>query len=357
MLKVYRYTNISALPSGCEDFFYAAEQHSFDLSADWFQLLVSKVFSESSTRIYVMQRDGEVRGVLPLYFQKTAAGFRQARGLANYYSSLFRPLLDATVTPDELAAYLLEISRDSPFDVLRFDAMDPEHPAFNLLESAMRQAGLAPFRFMNFGNWYLPVGGRSFQAYFQGLPSRVRNTVRRREKKFFATERGKLEIVTGDDGLEAAIIAWKKIYAASWKQAESSPEFVEGMIRMYAARGWLRLGIACCDGEPIACQIWIVSHGRAAIYKLAYDEHFSHLSAGTILTSHLMRHVLDVDQVQEVDYLIGDDEYKKDWMSHRRERWGIVAYNLRTLRGKLGWMNEFSRRYVKAVWGYLRRFS
>ena len=39
--------------------------------------------------------------------------------------------------------------------------------------------------------------------------------------------------------------------------------------------------------------------------------------------------------VNEVDFLIGDDSYKRNWMSHRRERHGIVAYNPGTLVGLL----------------------
>ena len=42
---------------------------------------------------------------------------------------------------------------------------------------------------------------------------------------------------------------------------------------------------------------------------------------------------LDVDRVVEIDYLNGDDAYKRSWVSHRRERVGIVAHNLRTPRG------------------------
>ena len=58
-------------------------------------------------------------------------------------------------------------------------------------------------------------------------------------------------------------------------------------------------------------------------------------SAGTLLTAFLMAHTLDNDKVREVDYMIGDDAYKKGWMSHRRERWGIIAYNPSTPRGLL----------------------
>jgi len=109
------------------------------------------------------------------------------------------------------------------------------------------------------------------------------------------------------------------------------------------------MGIAYVADKPIAAQIWIVSGQRAAIYKLAYDESQAQHGAGTILTAFLMRHVLDVDRVNEVDYLIGDDAYKKDWMTHRRERWGIVAYNLKTLRGLVGWIREVGGRWVKRV--------
>lgn len=105
------------------------------------------------------------------------------------------------------------------------------------------------------------------------------------------------------------------------------------LINLCATKGWLRLGIAYYKEEPIAAQLWIVNHGRAAIYKLAYDEKFANLSPGTILTAHLMQYVMDKDKVYEIDYLTGDDAYKKDWMSHRRERFGLVAYNPRSFWG------------------------
>lgn len=41
----------------------------------------------------------------------------------------------------------------------------------------------------------------------------------------------------------------------------------------------------------------------------------------------LMEHAMDIDQVSEVDYLAGDEPYKADWMSHRRERIGLIAFD------------------------------
>ncbi|MFZ2388006.1 MAG: hypothetical protein WAW69_09375, partial [Polaromonas sp.] len=53
--------------------------------------------------------------------------------------------------------------------------------------------------------------------------------------------------------------------------------------------------------------------------------------------------------VTEVDFLIGDDAYKKNWMSHRRERWGIVAYNPKTLGGIFELSKEALARTLKPV--------
>jgi hypothetical protein len=46
-----------------------------------------------------------------------------------------------------------------------------------------------------------------------------------------------------------------------------------------------------------------------------------------------MRQVLDVDRVSEVNYLTGDDPYKATWMTHHRERIGLIACNKRTVSG------------------------
>jgi hypothetical protein len=46
-----------------------------------------------------------------------------------------------------------------------------------------------------------------------------------------------------------------------------------------------------------------------------------------------MKYVIDCDRVSEVDFLTGADPYKKGWMSHWRERRGIVAYNPKSIIG------------------------
>ena len=41
--------------------------------------------------------------------------------------------------------------------------------------------------------------------------------------------------------------------------------------------------------------------------------------------SYLMEYVIDTDKVDEIDFLTGNDRYKQDWMSERRERWELTC--------------------------------
>jgi CelD/BcsL family acetyltransferase involved in cellulose biosynthesis len=158
----------------------------------------------------------------------------------------------------------------------------------------------------------------------------------------------RIEIVASKEDLATALQAFSDVYSRSWKRPEPVPTFVPALAELAARRGWLRLGLVWLDHRPIAAQLWVVADGRASIYKLAYDKHYRHLGCGTVLTAELMRHAIEVDRVREIDYMAGDEPYKRDWMTHRRERCGLEAHQLGTLRGLGGAFRSF----VGTVWRY-----
>ena len=346
MTKVRIYSSFEELPAHCGAVFEAANAASgFFLSLPWFRNLVATAFEpDERMRIYSVESDtggGRQLLVLPMCHKKVPKKRFASRDLAaagNYYTSLFSPL--AFGLSHDLQSYMDILAKAIAADRQRWDSVDL-HPLeketvfFNSLQHAFRNAGMAVQTYFCFGNWYLDVNGRSYQDYFDSLPSRLKNTVKRKTRQLSETGRLRLEIISGIEDIDRGIASYEKVYAASWKKPEGYPGFIPGLLRMSAEQGWLRLGISYIDGEPAAAQIWFVNNRIASIFKLAYDERFSSFSVGSILTARLMQHVIDVDQAKEVDYLTGDDDYKRDWMSHRRERWGIVAFNLRTLNGTL----------------------
>jgi hypothetical protein len=234
-----------------------------------------------------------------------------------------------------LAGIVRDLSRVRPapatVDLAPLDDGGDETAA---LREVFARDGWYARRYSCFGNWYLSTAGLTFDDYMAGRPSQVHNTWTRKARKFDGSK-ARLELVTSTDQVERALDAFARVYAKSWKIQEPYPEFVPGWARICAQNGWLRLGVAWLDALPIAAQFWFSKNRRAYIFKLAYDEAYAKWSAGTVLTAFMIRHSFEHDHVVEIDYLTGDDAYKKAWMSGRRQRVGIRACNLRSSRGLL----------------------
>ena len=343
-MKIYCYDRLEDLPPQHKMAFDCAEQVSYDCGLHWFSNLIDTTLSgNESLKLYLADDEKGQIAILPMCYYATTSKFklRQLRALSNFYTSLYAPVCSNDLS-EELLKEALQAIKDSglAWDVIDFSPLSIDHKSYEALFKALTMHDFMTFRYFCFVNWYLPVSGRSFHEYFQDLPSRLKHTVKRKRKHFFTLVGARIEIIIGGDQLELGIADYTKVYNSSWKLREPFPDFIPGLIKLCASQGWLRLGLAYLHDQPIAAQIWIVANGRAAIYKLAHDGKFDSHSIGSVLTAHIMQHVIDIDKVQEVDYLIGDDEYKKDWMSHRRERWGIVAYNPRTILGMLGALKQ-----------------
>lgn len=319
---------------------------------EWFALLQEIVFAnDSGVRYLVATDNGRTVAFLPIRIAKES-GLRSVQALGNFYTARYAPWLDQSAGTVALQRLLGHAVSDGGIaDTVRFSPLDPTSQLFDSLSRALSAMGWHPFPYFAFGNWYLKVEG-GWNDYLKGRSVNLRSSIKRRTKQFSAMG-GTLSLHTDLSDIDAATEAFQQVYAASWKEPEPFPRFVPSLIRMLAASGELRLGIAWFEGRPIAAQFWYVTGKTASIYKVAYHEAYSGHSPGTVLTAFLLRHVIDEDKVAEVDFLIGDDEYKKKWMSHRRERWGIVAYNARTARGLGLLIRENLQRTVKALYARL----
>ncbi|MDR1996240.1 GNAT family N-acetyltransferase [Azonexus sp.] len=339
-------TRLDEFPEGEWPFGEFALGGNLDVSIDWFALLQRQVYpGDADVRYYYLADNGQARAVLPLRRIRQGC-LRTLESLSNYYTSLYSPLLGQDCDPLAVRHLLNAATRENRgAHMMRFAPMDPELPSYGVLLNELRAIGWIPLTFFCFDNWFLEVRG-GWEDYLRQRSANLRSAVKRRTKKFVA-DGGTLELVSDAAGVEAGIAAFEEVYAASWKKPEPYPDFVPSLIRLLAANGMLRLGIACLQGRPIAAQLWMVGQGKASIYKVAYHKAFSAYSPGTVLTGFLMQQVIEGDQVKEVDFLIGDDKYKQTWMSDRRERRGIIAYNPRTVFGCALAIKEMAGRLAK----------
>ncbi|MCY7315980.1 MAG: GNAT family N-acetyltransferase [Rubrivivax sp.] len=336
--------DLAAVAADVERLMLAGEASDFQSGLDWYRLLSNSALPEpAAASLWVVRKEGVPVVGLPV--RRSADKFGcEVLSLGNYYTSRFAPAISAGADANDLASLFHTMRKQRPrARAFLLSPMDPDSREYLLTRAGLKAAGLAVFPYFCFGNWYLPLtaGASSADQYLAARPGEVRSTLRRMSKRF-GTDGGRIELILDEPGVERAIAAYTAVYAASWKVPEPHPDFMPGLIRLCARRGWLRLGIAWLKEQPIAAQLWIVNEGRACVYKLAYDSQFARYSPGSLLTASLIRQVIEVDRVHEVDYLTGDDAYKQDWMTHRRERWGLVAYDPSSPAGALLLTRELS---------------
>ncbi|MDB5799410.1 MAG: family N-acetyltransferase [Rhodocyclales bacterium] len=308
------------------------------LTQDWFDILEQHGMPSGTTR-----NDALIEHALRLPLTQSRGSFH---ALASYYSADYG-MQDGVVVSMTQALQLADWFRSQGARHIELRPMRDDAPLLRMLMDALRSHGYLSDSFHVSTNWYLPCSGMSWAGYLASRPSRLANTLRRCRKRLEGEAGFRLRIASHSDETEQMLRDYAVVYAQSWKESEPYPDFIPQLCRMCARHGWLRLGVLYLHGEPAAAQIWFVKDGTASIYKLAYDSRFAKLGVGTVLTAALTEHVLEVDQVSEIDFLTGDDAYKAEWMSHSRTLVGLLAFNTRSPSGLLQAALHFGRRWLR----------
>ncbi|MXO93031.1 GNAT family N-acetyltransferase [Erythrobacter arachoides] len=273
----------------------------------WFRLL-----EESGLHPFIaVVREGDEAMALPLHRR---GGRLEA--LTNWYAFDWRPLRTANADDDALLPALARalLQQTHRLDLAKLPEEDGWLPR---LEAAFGAAGWFIIRQPCDTNHILPVASRSYQKYLDTRPGPLRTTLKRKAKK--------VEAVVVAQFHPADWEAYEAIYASSWKPAEGDPALLRRFAEAESAAGRYRFALARHQGEPVAAQFWTVDGATAYIHKLAHRDSAAALSPGTTLTAALMQRVIDVDQVEQVDFGTGDDRYKRDWMEAQRTRWHLTC--------------------------------
>lgn len=306
------------------------------LTRDWFELLASTALPADTEVSYwsISSPDSTDKVHLPL--MRHATDRSELRALSNFYTPIFGAVGVGEFDESALTEVFRHIRRSHTPSTTRLilAPLAVDGTLYTSVLRALQKGGWLADSFFCFGNWYTRDDLSSFTTYFGRRPAALRNTIVRARRKLERRNDFELRIHTeADTELERAISDFETVYKKRWQRCEPYPAFIPGLCRIAAARGWLRLGVMHLDNLPVAAQLWLVAGGKAHIVKLPYDPAYGNLSVGSVLTAHLMQQVIDEDRVEEIDYLIGDDAYKRNWTPSRRERRGIVAFNPFSTRG------------------------
>lgn len=304
----------------------------FFSSIEWFEVLAEHGFAQApAARVY--QAAGAANQLPSLLVAYEHAG--QLSGLSNFYTPRFTPCINASTNGEAGLAQLLY--RAVPrWHCIEFRYLRGDSPVCSRWEKALSAAGFSVDRFFQYQNRFIAVEPGDFAGYFSARPSRLRNTYARKLRQASARHALETQVVNKlGPGLEQSIADFQRIYNASWKGSEPQAGFMPAFIRQACQLGIGRLGTLTLDGRAVASQFWLIERDLATIYKLAYEPEFARLSVGTLLTTEMFRHAIDVDRVSEVDFGLGDEAYKLDWVDAERQIVGLEAFHPGTLKGRL----------------------
>ena len=307
-------------------------------STGWFRIVTAHALVAGAKPFFaVLSQNGRPCAVVPLQQHDGQLSSLTTPYTCIYWPSLSGPRFDPLLL-QAVGRRLGQFCRAWP--TVQFDAIPVEWPGLAPFLIGLRQAGLYVQKYEHFGNWYEPIGGRSWSAYLANRPGVLRETIRRKLKR--CEQETVFESFGNPAHLERGINAFEAVYRASWKEPEPFPSFNSALMREAGKLGILRLGVLWVGDRPAAAQFWLLAAGQATVVKLAHDEAFRSLSPGTALTAMMVRRLLDEDQVVGLDFGRGDDAYKALWTSQRRQRLGLILMNPWRLAG----FAEISRRTI-----------
>jgi len=311
------FTNWEQLPGSANALFEYAEKDSLFFSRPWFENLISALDDDQSILLACVVDGNKMMAILPLI---KCAG-NNFLSLKHRYSTHYSLLL-ADEDQRQVLACLVEGLGRLPVRSLLLEPVAHNDNRLLGMQQNMESAGYACEYLFRSYNWIYRVQGQTFKEYMAERPARLRNTISRKKRKLEREHDLEMRLYKGDE-VPSAMLDYYAVYTASWKANEQYVNFLDGMVTGFSKAGWSRLGVMYINGQAVAAQLWFVLRGKASIFRLAYDEAWKPYSPGSILTSFLMEYVIDTDKVDEIDFLTGNDAYKQDWMSDRRERFAL----------------------------------
>jgi hypothetical protein len=335
-------SGIEKLPGGSVDLLRQVNSPFLDLQ--WFSIFEGRVARHIGKPLWFqLRRDTGVIALLPM-LERPVGKLRILAAMSNYYSPYF-DLLAARVPSENLYSHFIEHLQSALNTYHLIDLSPLTEDVCLAFKDAFINQGWHCHQYTLSINWRERHIG-DFGDYWKKRPRQLRDAVKRKGRKL-SCKPHRWQIIQGEPNDEQ-LADYHHVYYRSWKPQEPYPIFIDELVRQLARRGEVTLGLLYIDDIPVAAQIWIFRGRTGYIYKLAYDPAYGHLSPGTLLSARLFEHAISERRVETIDYLTGDDQYKRQWTSESRPLFGLQAANLRTLRGaSAGLRNRLSE-----LWHY-----
>ncbi len=364
-LELLCFDSITKLPAKIKNALSQNDKTSFFNGYNWYELLEKYALPENhSVKIFVLQDSFNMAPLMvyPILVKQNKTIIGMGTVLSNFstlYGIEFTPiyLKDDLNGNTLLSCFFSKLKADTSWDMLNigllYDGPDSkahmDGTSFQTHLSACKKNFSLVDKYYHSMNWVVQIKKGSFANYLEGRPRKLQNTLRRKKKKLDKNTSSEIVIYDDIENIEKAIEHYQEIYQSSWKEVEYSPDFINNFIRKTAQLKILRLGILYINGKPASFVKMLLCDRKAIIYKLAYSPVYNSFSPGSILLCEMIKHVTTKDNIEYIDFGIGDDPFKKDWMHIKSPVFGIIVFNKKSFFGLLNASKHYIGKLVKKI--------
>lgn len=313
------------------------------ISPEWSQALLTSHVKEDIYRMLVVRNTQEIVGFVPLVISETKKlGFSIAwlRPLSEYYST-HSDLLLQNVNEKIAGAFVTALYRlEDKWDVFRMNEIVETNPILDPIERHLQTRSIPYAIKTEQPKFYIRLNG-TFQEYLQKRSGKLRNNLKRSEKKI--GDKGHMECSKyqrqseWEDGYNQLLYvdehSWKQGHGTAITSIEKQKRFYRDLCQGASETGRLRIYIFRINHEPAAYRLGFVKGRRYFSLKTSYVEKYRAIGPGTILTARVIEDLFR-EGFEEFDFTGEPYEGEKQWTEELRWHKSLVIYN-RTVKAKL----------------------
>lgn len=270
-------------------------------------------------RLLTARRGGMLEGILPFY-EDTLLGARRLRFVGSPGGGSDR--LDVIAQDVRTRAALLEaaVDRFAP-DLVALEDLDDASLTIPVAAGLARARGRVRVE-PRFACPYLPIRG-TWSDFLRRAPRR--DNLRRREKWLRAQPGFELRCETDPAAVPLFLARFHRLHAARWHDDGGTQAFPDGrlvrfherILERFAEEGHARLWTMTIAREPVAVAYTFDDGARSLYYQSGFAPAWRSRSVGLVLLARYLEDAFERG-VSEVDFLRGNEAYKRDWARDAR---------------------------------------
>ena len=319
------------------------------LCFDWFKMWLEHFLKDNKLLILLVYKGEQLEAIAPFFLQRDkfkSIGVKKIELIGNVYSPV-RNFIYGDLSNEEKKKCLLSIfsylfNNLNGWDIIDLCPVLEDNENLTILQSIIREKSYQNWVEFYAENWYMNGINYSSNEYFnrRSHPD-FKKSFKRRKKRFEESGKVEFKMVKEDEGIDEYMDYYYEVYGKSWKKREGvGPTFHRDLGKLAAAKGWLRLGFLYLNGTPVATHFCIVSNKVGYFLKVAYDEKYKDYGLGNVMHYETIRYMIDYDRIESIDLGAGNEDFKKFWVSDKREMKRIILFKNSFKGNSLAFLNN-----------------